>query len=530
MNISTLEQKIYNKRERLLPGITHDIKELIRHRSSYIFFKNAIEYDIEKGTVPQPVRIVDLGCGVGHGCHILSKIPDARIVGVDVSPESLEYARNKYSNENIAYQLADLNEFISTMTEYDYVVSRCIIEHIKNGLDIILATKWRQRLLFDVPYDEPAGNPHHLLTGIREKHLTNFPDAELFYEDIDGSIYDISNKPSKPNMIMCVCSQPNLKPLSTNNLLVFPVPAWHPDEGIKEGYNIRWIEREELFPLVIKKLQSTDVILDIGSGIMPQKFIRPLIHICCDPFAQYVEHLQRKTQNVVDRLYLVIKASWKDVIDKFTDNSVDTIFLIDVVEHLEKEEGMHLLNLTERIARNQVVLFTPLGFMPQEYSEQIDAWGLDGGAWQEHKSGWSPKDFDDSWNIYACEDYHLLDNSGVPFTKPFGAFWAIKNISPATYDSLEAVDDYNSKLDDVVLCLEGMGVETNRDTLTSILFQKYKLLAEAHQQLQDSHKQLKKSRMILLRNELEKYPSLMNIIIKLYNKLVKIYRFARRNN
>ncbi len=125
--------------------------------------------------------------------------------------------------------------------------------------------------------------------------------------------------------------------------------------------------------------------------------------------------------------------------------------MIDVVEHLEKEEGLRLLCLTERIARRQIVLFTPLGFMPQEHLDGKDAWGLEGGRWQEHKSGWLPEDFGESWDIYASEEYHLHDNMGMPLEKPFGVFWAIKNICPTERNDNKVVANPVSIFNDVIL-------------------------------------------------------------------------------
>ncbi|HWP41979.1 MAG TPA: class I SAM-dependent methyltransferase, partial [Blastocatellia bacterium] len=105
-----------------------------------------------------------------------------------------------------------------------------------------------------------------------------------------------------------------------------------------------------------------------------------------------------------------------------------TVFLLDVIEHLEKEESLKLLRATEQIARQQVIIFTPLGFLPQEHPDGKDHWGMEGGSWQTHKSGWLPEDFDDSWDIYAARAYHTHDNLGSEFEKPYGAMWAIKNI------------------------------------------------------------------------------------------------------
>ena len=94
-----------------------------------------------------------------------------------------------------------------------------------------------------------------------------------------------------------------------------------------------------------------------------------------------------------------------------------------MIEHLEKSEGKELLARTEDIAREQVVIFTPLGFMPQHHENSKDAWGLNGADWQEHKSGWFPEDFQgEFWQVFASKSYHFR-----PQQKPFGAMWAIKS-------------------------------------------------------------------------------------------------------
>ncbi len=189
---------------------------------------------------------------------------------------------------------------------------------------------------------------------------------------------------------------------------------------------ITWLESEKLFPTAVSQLEKVDIVLDIGCGISPQKFIIPKVHICCEPFRQYLDVLKDKIKQSPDRHHIFINASWSEAVNLFPPESVDSVFLIDVVEHLVKEEAVKLLKLTENIARRQIAVFTPLGFLPQEHPDGKDAWGLNGGVWQEHKSGWYPDDFDDSWDIYASKVFHTADNMGRPFETPFGAIWAIK--------------------------------------------------------------------------------------------------------
>jgi hypothetical protein len=66
--------------------------------------------------------------------------------------------------------------------------------------------------------------------------------------------------------------------------------------------------------------------------------------------------------------------------DLFSDKSFDCVAALDLIEHLEKADGLRLLDYMERTARKRVVVFTPNGFLPQgEY---------DNNPWQVHKSGW----------------------------------------------------------------------------------------------------------------------------------------------
>lgn len=55
--------------------------------------------------------------------------------------------------------------------------------------------------------------------------------------------------------------------------------------------------------------------------------------------------------------------SLKDIVKNFPYNSFDTILILDVIEHLEKEEALYLLSKTLNIASEQVVVFTPLRFL-----------------------------------------------------------------------------------------------------------------------------------------------------------------------
>lgn len=189
--------------------------------------------------------------------------------------------------------------------------------------------------------------------------------------------------------------------------------------------SITWHRREHLFAEAARIIEHVDVVLDVGCGVRPQKFFSPAVHICCEPHQEYIEVLKTLVGN--DPRFVFLQRDWEEVLRLLPDKSVDSVFILDVIEHLKKQGGRCLLKESERVARRQLVVFTPLGFMPQEAGD-VDAWGLTGVKWQKHQSGWLPHDFDKTWKIFACKEFHLKYSSGEECEPPFGAFFAIKTL------------------------------------------------------------------------------------------------------
>lgn len=188
---------------------------------------------------------------------------------------------------------------------------------------------------------------------------------------------------------------------------------------------VQWVDREILVEVGIGAVLPAKSVLDIGCGLRPQTIIRPHTHICCEPFAEYAQELTKRFSTAPG--LFVVQNTALNFLDQLPDKAVDTIFMLDVIEHIDKEEGLRILAACERVARQQIVLFTPLGFMEQDYeSGDEDAWGFSGGFWQKHRSGWVPEDFGEGWDVYACEDFHIVNGKGDPLDPPGGALWAIR--------------------------------------------------------------------------------------------------------
>jgi hypothetical protein len=191
---------------------------------------------------------------------------------------------------------------------------------------------------------------------------------------------------------------------------------------------VTYASRDLALHLVAGKVKPVDVVLDLGPGIYPQSFVKARVHICVEAHLPYLEHIKRKHRG--EPRYVLINSTWDQVIRMLPDKSVDTVFALDFIEHLEKEDGLKMLCEAQRVARRQVVVFTPHGLFPQSYDpSKLDRWGMDGGYWQTHRSGWDLEDFGEHWDFVVCPDCLLLDENNQPMEKPMGAIWAFRNLT-----------------------------------------------------------------------------------------------------
>lgn len=190
---------------------------------------------------------------------------------------------------------------------------------------------------------------------------------------------------------------------------------------------LEWTDRESLLRRASELVRQTDVVLDVGCGVRPQTLVRrPRVLVCIEPHDEYRRIVGERFAGTTT---ILIAGTVPEALEPLPARSVDTVFLLDVIEHLDRRSGERTLAECVRVAREQVVVFTPLGFMPQEEAPGLDGWGLHGTRWQAHRSGWEPVDFSGAgWRVIACRDFHLVNGQGRPFEPPFGAFWAIHDV------------------------------------------------------------------------------------------------------
>ncbi|HEY4875883.1 MAG TPA: class I SAM-dependent methyltransferase [Puia sp.] len=130
--------------------------------------------------------------------------------------------------------------------------------------------------------------------------------------------------------------------------------------------------------------KNTESILDVGCGQgLPMELIKlrmnPKHTVGVDLFEPYIR--EAKAKKIHDKYVLqdIRKLSFKD-------KSFDTVISLQVLEHLPKKEAFLLLSKLEKIAKKQVIVATPIGYMHHPH--------VDNNPLQEHKSAFSPEDFE----------------------------------------------------------------------------------------------------------------------------------------
>lgn len=73
--------------------------------------------------------VLDAACGVGFGARMMSEFAK-QVYAVDISRESIEYAKEKYSNKNITFEQMDVVQIRYPDRFFDVVVSFETVEHV----------------------------------------------------------------------------------------------------------------------------------------------------------------------------------------------------------------------------------------------------------------------------------------------------------------------------------------------------------------------------------------------------------------
>jgi ubiquinone/menaquinone biosynthesis C-methylase UbiE len=129
-----------------------------------------------------------------------------------------------------------------------------------------------------------------------------------------------------------------------------------------------------------KALLGCKTVLDVGSGVA--RTMRQLGVEYAVGAEGYLPSLEiARRQNTHDEY---VQCDVRKLGEHFQTEQFDACIALDLIEHLNKKDGLKLIADMERIARRRVVFLTPSGFLPQGNTEAGDL--------QAHHSGWEPEE------------------------------------------------------------------------------------------------------------------------------------------
>lgn len=135
--------------------------------------------------------------------------------------------------------------------------------------------------------------------------------------------------------------------------------------------------------------------------------------ISVELFPPYLAALRGKKAAAAE--HEILESEIVEAVDALGDDAVDMALMIDVLEHLPRGRALGLLTRLERVARRGIVVFSPIGDVPQE--------AIDDNEFQRHRSGWRPEDW-----LRLGYDVEVFEAFHGHLQPPADAAWAIKKL------------------------------------------------------------------------------------------------------
>jgi SAM-dependent methyltransferase len=177
-------------------------------------------YKLAASYITRGCLALDVCCGTGYGTDILRQAGAGQAMGIDLSPDAIEYARSHYPEcsfvqESVAHFLDGSNS-----PEPDVVTFFEAIEHLEQSVGLSILNSIQASLAHDgnffvsTPRDIRADvNPDHItqwqFDELHGELTSRFEDVDIFGQDWATGRFSWAN-PESASFYVARCSQPTL--------------------------------------------------------------------------------------------------------------------------------------------------------------------------------------------------------------------------------------------------------------------------------------------------------------------------------
>lgn len=147
-----------------------------------------------------------------------------------------------------------------------------------------------------------------------------------------------------------------------------------------------------------KNLKGMKTVLDVGCGsCSPLAKIKKTFYSV--GFDAYEPSIKKSKKIKIHDKYKL--GDVKSINNSFKSKSFDAVVALDIIEHLNRKEGLNLLENIEKIAKKKIIILTPCGFTDQD--------PYDNNPFQIHKSGWTVPDFEKKgYHVYGMRGFKFI--------------------------------------------------------------------------------------------------------------------------
>lgn len=151
---------------------------------------------------------------------------------------------------------------------------------------------------------------------------------------------------------------------------------------------------EYLLEFLFKTITPKSTLLDLGCG--PKRFSEPLKSICSKVVT--VDAFPSVNPDIL------MDVETEDISKRFKENEFDYILVLDFIEHLDKANGVSLIEKCKKICRKSIFLLTPREWDDNSRAVTSKTMWSYNNEFCLHKSLWTPQEFPD-WKEHKVTSF-----------------------------------------------------------------------------------------------------------------------------